>query len=416
MAGKRILIITNHFFPEEFKVNDVAFSLAGKGHSITVITGLPNYPKGKIFPGYGVFSKSRETINGVRVIRLPLIPRGNGKALRLLMNYTSYLVSLLGYTAVSGWRKKYDAIFVHHTSPIFIGIAAALIKKMQRIPLYFWNLDLWPESVQATTGIKNKTAIGALDKMVRWIYRQCDWMLIGSKGFRESVIEKGVPPEKIKYLPNWAEDIFTASNPPPSPAKLPAFPASAFKVMFAGNIGEAQDFESIVAAALLLREKNIAWLIVGDGRKRPWLEEQVKKHQLENTVFLLGRHPLEAMPGMFRQADAMLVSLKDEPIFRLTVPAKVQAYMASGKPILAILNGEGNLLVEEAGCGYACLAENAEALAKNILRMQSLSSGQLLEMGQKGQQFYLTHFDKNRNIDRLEAWICHPAPASRQIE
>lgn len=402
MGAKSLLIFTNHFYPENFKVNDIAFQLSSEGHEVTVITGIPNYPQGKFYPGYGLFKKRKEHINGVKVIRLPLIPRGNGKSLRLILNYLSYAVAVCCYSVYIAFRKKFDVIFVHHTSPIFIGIGAIIVKKIQKIRLHFWNLDLWPESIIATTRIRSKLFYSILDKLVRWIYSHCDTMLIGSKGFEQSILEKGCDKGKIRYFPNWAEDVFTSSPSPANKAtSLTLTIPDGFKVMFAGNIGEAQDFENIIKAAELLKNTNIKWLIVGDGRKKSWVEETIAQLELTNNVFLLGRYPLDKMPELFRHADAMLVSLKDEPIFKLTVPAKVQAYMASGKPILAMLNGEGASLIGDADCGRACNAEDYRSLAREAAYLADLPGKELDMLGSNGLNYYREHFDKDKNLEKL---------------
>ena len=208
MAGKRILILTNHFYPENFRVNDVAFELAAKDFEVTVLTGIPNYPQGRFYEGYGLFKKRKEILSGVKVIRVPLIPRGKGSLFLLSLNYLSYTFCLIIWSFFIALFQKFDSILVHHTSPVFVGIPAVMVKKIQKIKMYFWNLDLWPESVTETTGLKLSLIIKVLDKIVSFIYRNSDKILISSQAFKESITGRGIDEKRIIYFPNWAEDVY----------------------------------------------------------------------------------------------------------------------------------------------------------------------------------------------------------------
>ena len=395
----RILLVSPHFYPENFKCNDVAFDLAKKGHEVTVLSDIPNYPIGHYFPGYGIFNKRVETVNGVRIIRTMVIPRGKGNAIRLLLNYASFAFFASFNALYLAIFKKFDAILVHETSPITVGLPALVVKKIQRIPMHFWVLDLWPESLSAAGGIKNKHILNFFAGIAKCIYRNSAKILISSKGFRSSIQEKGDFADKIEYFPNWAESTFTSKS---SSVQNPELPHG-FKVMFAGNIGEAQDFDHIMEAANMLKNhKDIHFVIVGDGRKKPWVDEYVKKNDLSDTVHLLGRHPLESMPAFFKAADAMLVSLNDNLIFNLTVPAKLQAYMAAGKPIIGMINGEAQNLIQESQCGLASNAEDAQKLANNILALSQKSSDELNRLGQNGFAYYEQHFAKEKCMQHLD--------------
>lgn len=393
----RVLLISQHFYPESFKCNDVAFDLVKRGHKVTVLTGIPNYPKGSFFDGYGLFKKRREKVKGVKIIRLPLIPRGKSRAIELALNYFSWSIIASVWIFFHSLIHKYDCVLVHETSPVMQAFPAVIVKKIQKIPFYFWVLDLWPESLCCAGNIKNKYIIGFFESMVRYLYKLSDKILISSKGFKHSICEKGNFANKIVYFPNWAEDVFNNDSSYSTP-DLP----EGFKIMFAGNIGEAQDFDNIMEAALKLKErKEIKFILVGDGRKKAWIEEFVEKEQLQETVYLMGRYPLQAMPAFFDKADAMLVSLKDTTIFNLTAPAKLQAYMASAKPIVAMLNGEGADLIKEAECGMAAPAGDSDALAQIILDLFSKNANDLKVMGQKGKLFCDLHFKKSKCINHL---------------
>ncbi|OCA69872.1 glycosyltransferase WbuB [Chryseobacterium contaminans] len=397
-----ILIVTQYFYPENFKSNDMAFELQKRGHNVTVLTGIPNYPEGKIYDGYS-FSENREQmIDGVKIIRALLLPRGKGGGIRLFLNYFSwaFFASLKARKLSS--QEKYDAVIVHEPSPITQFYPALVIKKLQKTPVYFWVMDLWPESLEIAGGIKNKFVLNFFTKMVQKFYNESEKILITSKGFKESILEKGNYKSKIEYFPNWAEDTISSGN---LDYPIPDLP-DGFKVMFAGNIGEAQDMESIMEAALKLKNiKYIKIILVGDGRKMPFVQDFIKEHELQDTVYTMGRFPVEAMASFFNAANILLVSLKDDPIFNLTVPAKVQAYMSSGKPIMAMLNGEGAENIKEARCGFTVPAGDGEKLAKTIELASQKDKEELNVMGLNGKFFYEKNYKMEECISNLEKII-----------
>lgn len=394
----KILFVSQYFYPENFKGNDIVFDFVKKGYDVTVLTGKPNYPQGKFFKGYSFFNKRKETIQGANIIRVPLFPRRNGKGISLALNYFSFI--FFSYWAVLFRVKgKYDAIFVQQLSPVTMALPGLWIKKRQKIPLILWVLDLWPESVTATSNIKEGRIINYLEKLVKKIYAKSDVILTSSKFFKESILEKCEDKNKrIAYFPNWAEDIFVKEK---EAIEVPDLPKG-FNIMFAGNIGESQGFESILEAAELTKDENINWILVGDGRKVSWIKKEIADRNITN-VYLLGRHSLESMPDFFKKADAMLVSLKDEPIFALTVPAKVQAYMASGKIIMGMLNGEGKALINESGCGFAVAAESPQLLAEKSIEASQLSTEQKTQMEEKAYTYYQKHFSKEKLFSKLDA-------------
>lgn len=409
------MIVSQYFHPENFRVNDLAAWFVERGHHVSVLTGIPNYPAGRFFDGYGLLRRRRETWKGVEVVRVPLMPRGRGGGLRLALNYVSFALtaSILGPLRLG---RKFDAIFVHEPSPITVGIPAIVMRKRTGAPIFFWVLDLWPESVAAAGGVRAPWLLNALARLTRWIYHHCEKVLVQSRAFIPRIEAMDVPARRIEYLPNWAEEWYRPSVAPRPPVAMP----SGFRLMFAGNIGAAQDFSTILAAAEALKgEAGIHWLIVGDGREAPWVKEEVVRRGLEGSVHLLGSYPSERMPDFFAHADAMLVSLKANPVFMLTVPAKVQAYMACGKPIVAMLDGEGARIVDEAGAGLACAAGDAGGLAAAVLRMARMDRAGREAMGQRGLDYYRLHFERERLFTRLETWMsaaadgARPPPANR---
>ena len=405
-----VLIVTQYFYPENFRVNDLAAWLAERGHEVTVLTGVPNYPSGRYFSGYGIFQRRMETWNGVSIVRVPQVPRGSGGPIRLALNYLSFafMASLLGVLRLG---RNYDVIFVHEPSPVTVGIPAIAMRKRTQAPILFWVLDLWPESVTAAGGVRSPWVLGLLTRLTRWIYGHCEKVLVASRAFIPRVGAMGVAEDRIAYFPNWAEAAYQPSSVVEPPVPLP----QGFRVMFAGNIGVAQDFPAILDAAERLKgNPDIHWIVLGDGRMGEWVREEVARRGVGGTVHLLGSYPPERMPQFFAHADAMLVSLKQDPIFSLTVPAKLQAYMACGRPIIAILDGEGARIVEEAGAGMTCRAGDGRALAEAVLSMARLDPHTRAEMGTQARAYSLAHFDREQIFRRLEAWMVEAA-GRRQI-
>ena len=392
----RILIVSQYFFPESFKINDLAFSLKEQGYDVSVLTGKPNYPEGKFYKGYGFFSKRKEDCQGITIYRVPLIPRGKATGMRLFINYLSFVFTACFFALFH--RKKYDAVFVFATSPITVAFPAILYRKIHKTKTLLWVLDLWPESVSAASTINPNTANKLLTGMVEYIYRNVDKVLISSQGFKKSIMEKNVPENKIHYVPNWAENIFEEAHDIDLEKYANMMPKG-FIVMFTGNIGEAQDCESILRAAKELknRQSKAQIVLVGDGRKRAWCQEQATEQGLDNVHFA-GRYPLEEMPHIIAHAAVLLVSLKDKPIFSLTVPAKVQSYLVSKKPVLAMLNGEGADVVNEAKAGLTCSAGDYISLADNIIKMENMSQQTLFSYGMAGYEYYKSKFLKEKVV------------------
>lgn len=398
MTKKRVLIVTQYFKPENFKCNDIAFELQHRGYDVTVLTAIPNYPQGKFFDGYRLFKRRVENVNGVKVIRGFVIPRGKGGKIGLSLNYLSYLLSSCFIALYLSLRYRYDAVFVHQVSPVTIGVAATLVKRIQRIPMYFWVLDLWPESLTAAIGLRNKFILGFFSRMVRWFYYNSDKILISSRGFKESICEKGDFASKIVYFPNWVDSAFTTT----ANVVTPDVPEG-FVAMFTGNIGASQDFDTVLNAAERLKNRgDIHIVIVGNGRDRERVEHEIKYRGLGDTVHCVGSYPLEAMPATFAKADILFAALKDEPIFALTVPAKIQAYMSAGKPIVTMINGEAKELVESIGCGVAVNAGDAEGFAEALLFLSGKSQAEREKIGAKGKDFAKRYFDFELQMNLLE--------------
>jgi colanic acid biosynthesis glycosyl transferase WcaI len=288
--------------------------------------------------------------------------------------------------------------------PVTVGIPARALKVLTGAKLFFWVQDLWPESLSAASVIHSRYILQWAGKLTRWVYRGCDRVLIQSKAFRESVLKYGARDDQVRYFPNCAEDLYRPVVLPADASECALLPQG-FLVMFAGNIGKAQDFETIIAAAELTRENScIQWVVIGDGRRRPWVEAEIQQRNLAN-VHLLGRFPKERMPAFFSLADVMLVSLKCEPIFAFTIPSKIQAYLACGKAIVASLDGEGARIINDARAGLTVPAESPFELANAVRRLSELGPKPLRAMGRNARKYYEANFSQVHLLDEFEGWL-----------
>lgn len=397
----RVLILSQHFWPETFRINEVVESLIGAGCEVTVLTGQPNYPEGRIFDGYRAGSmRVQQHPSGYAIHRVPLVPRARGGARRLVANYLSFLTcaAILGPWSLRG--KPFDVIFVYGTSPILQAIAGIPLKWIKRAALVTWVQDLWPQSLEVTGFVRNQRLLRAVDTVVRWIYRRNDLLLVQSHAFATAVKPMaGRTP--VEYHPNPGELAFSQHNAKGTPAL--ALP-SGFNVVFAGNFGTVQALDTIVEAAAQLQASHphIRVVMVGSGGRGPWLEAEIQRRGLRNMM-LAGRFPPEAMPGILDQASAVLVTLNRGEILSQTIPSKVQAYLASGRPIIAALDGEGARVVQEAGAGVAVPAEDATALAAGIRALHDMSPAERADMGEAGRRYYRHHFSPDVLAARLKA-------------
>jgi colanic acid biosynthesis glycosyl transferase WcaI len=412
----RLLVVSQYFWPENFRVNDLVGELVARGHTVTVLTGWPNYPDGDVFPDFRANPRAFDSFAGARIVRVPLVARGKGGA-RLALNFLSFALSgsLLGAWKLRG--QSFDAIFVFEVSPVTVGLPAIVQRWLKKAPIAFWVLDLWPETLEAIGVVRSKRVLGLVGQLVRFIYRRCDLLLAQSRSFIPQ-IRRYAGDAEVRYFPQWAEAVHDADEAPPAP-EVPPQPG-AFTIVFTGNIGDAQDFPTVLDAAERLKAQapHVRWVIVGDGRVAGWVRDEVQQRGLGEQVLLPGRFPVERMPSFYRHADALLVSLKPEPIFAMTLPGKLQSYLAAGVPILALLDGEGAQVVTEAGAGVAAPAGDAQALADAVLRLAALPQEERAAMGRRGRQLGATEFDRGRQIEKLEAWLAdlrHPGqPAGRE--
>ncbi|HEV8652802.1 MAG TPA: glycosyltransferase family 4 protein [Actinomycetes bacterium] len=403
-AGRplRILVVSQYFWPEEFRVNDLALELADRGHEVTVLTGQPSFPSRALFGGYGPFRPWTERLGRVAVKRVPLASRGRGQGWRLALNYLSFAASasLLGPARLRG---RFDVIFVYQPSPVTVGVPAAVLRRLKGVPIVFWVQDLWPESLAATGAVTSERVLRWVGRLVRWLYQQSDCVLMTSRGFLDHVAALGARPSKVAYFPQWAESAYAPvrlDEDAPERRELPG----GFRVVLAGNIGTAQSLGTVLDAAGRLRDlDDVNWVIIGDGRQRAWVEAEVARRGLAGRVHLLGRRPVEAMPRYLSLADALVVALERREIYALTIPARLQSFLACGKPVLGALDGEGARVIEESGAGIAVPAEDAVALAGAVRCLYHLPAAERAAMGARGRAYFLEHFERQKLLDQLEA-------------
>lgn len=398
---KHILVISQYFYPEQFRINDICKEWVKRGYKVTVLTGIPNYPEGKFYDGYGLFQKKREQWCGINIIRIPLIPRGKSK-IGLIFNYLSFPIS--GFLWNLFTEIKADYVFNFETSPMTQTLVAVWYAQKHKIPCYLYVQDLWPEAVETVTGIHNPIIIRPLDLMVKYIYRRCDKIFCTSPSFAREICKRGATTDKVKYWPQYAEEFYK----PVAKHKIAEIEEDdSFKIIFTGNIGYAQGLDIIPKTAKILQEKNInvKFYIVGDGRYKDELLKDIRNIGVEKMVILLGRFPAERIPELLACCDVAYISFMNDSLFSKTIPAKVQSYMACGMPILAASEGETNRIVEMAGCGLCSHIGDEIKLAENIQRMMLIEKAELEKMGKNAQVYCKTYFSKEVLMDKMDEYL-----------
>ena len=391
----KVLVICQYYYPEPFRITDICEEMVRRGHEVQVVTGFPNYPEGVLYPGYGKGKKIDEVINGVKVHRCYTVPRQTG-TLKRILNYYSYAISAMAYV-LSGKCKasdgsNFDVVYCNQLSPVMMAYPAIAYKKKYKAPSIMYCLDLWPESLIAG-GIQRDSVIYKwFHKVSRGIYRKMDKILITSRMFSKYLCENfGINDEIIEYLPQYAEGIFDEM-----PCKEEA---DSFDFMFAGNVGTFQAVDTIIKAAEILKDEPVRFHIVGGGTDLDRLTEMAKG--LDNVIFH-GRRPVEEMPSFYAKADAMLITMAGDPVLSLTLPGKVQSYMAAGKPVIGAIDGETQTVIREAGCGLCSDAENHLQLAENIKKFISPETDREA-MGRNARRYYEENFREALFMDKLES-------------
>jgi len=409
---KKILVICQYFYPEQFRINDICTEWVKRGYDVTVLTGIPNYPQGKFYKGYGIFKKRKEVWNGIKVIRIPLIPRGH-TPIGMVLNYFSFPISGFFWNLFTS--IKADCVFMFETSPMTqckIGVKYA---KMHKVPLYLYVQDLWPENVEIVTGIHSRLVLGPIDRMVDKIYAACDEIFVTSPSFVRAITgrKNAVSPQKVHYWPQYAEEFYKPVDRLEAINKVKdiqnegclqgIFDNSTFKIAFTGNIGYAQGLQILPKAAELLKNEAVRFVIVGDGRYKDKLMQEIADAGVSDLFVMIDRQPPEMIPGVLSLCDAAYISFMDTELFTWTIPAKLQSYMACGMPILASASGETERIIKEADCGTCVPIGNADALAGAIRELSN--STDISRYKTNSRQYFEEHFTKKKLMDEFEQYL-----------
>jgi colanic acid biosynthesis glycosyl transferase WcaI len=396
LMTKRIILLTQWFQPEPNPRGIVfARELVKRGYEIEVITGFPNYPGGKIYPGYKIKLIQREIIDGVQITRLPLYPSHGGSAIKRLLNFVSFAASSTIYGVL--FAKKADMMHVYQPP----GVAAAIIRLFRRFPVVYDVQDMWPDTVAATGMITNQALLKLIYHLCQWVYRSVDKVSVLSPGFKRLLIERGVPAEKIEVIYNWCDETALNARISGVPAAFPS--VDKFNILFAGTMGKAQALDGVITAAEIVQAKQprVNFVFVGGGIEVEHLKGLARSKQLHNVIFI-SKVPMDEVGAMLQQADVLLVHLKDDPLFGVTVPSKLQAYLAVGKPILMAVMGDSAAIVEESRCGLTALPEDPESIAQAAIHLSQLSLLELQQMGRSGKSYYAATMAMDVGVDRFE--------------
>lgn len=406
--GKHVLLISQYFYPETFRVNDMACEWVKRGYKVTVLTGIPNYPMGKYYEGYDRKHRTRETWNGVNIIRIPLVARGNShnKLINdagMAANYWSFVRSGKKWVKSKEAEALHaDLVFTFEVSPMTQAMIGVWYGQRYNVPTFLYVQDLWPENVETVTGIHNRAIIGPIDKMVDKIYKRTDKIFTTSPSFVEAIVNRKVPVKrtKVHYWPQYAEEFYK----PLEPRLLDGVDITdgSFKIAFTGNIGTAQGLDILPKAAKLLESDNVKFIIVGDGRYQPELERQIDSLGVRDKFLLIPRVAAERVPEILSCVDAGFISFNKTPLWEGTIPAKLQSYMACGKAIIASASGETERVITEAGCGVCCEIGDSKALAEGIRKLMKLDKN---ELGKKARTYFETHFDKKKLMDEMDEYL-----------
>lgn len=406
---KKVLIVTQHYWPESFRTGDYASFFVEKGCQVEVLCGLPNYPKGQLHDGYLFFNNLRQTHQGVEIHRAWEIPRGNNSNLRIFLNYVSFpFFSLFHLPRLL--LKRYDQIVIFQTSPVMMGLVGQLLGRLKRIPTTIYVLDLWPENLFSVLNVKNKFGRQLVTVISHWHYRTANKLIALSDRMKRRLLEvTGKKAKNIAVLPQPCEKLYEEDIHDPALAKKFA---GKFNILFTGNISPAQSFETMLVAAEQLKKERLTdmqWIIVGDGMSKNWLLGEVKKRKLTDLFVFEGQKPVTDMPRYTPLADVLVGCLVKSQLLEATIPAKVMSYLAAGRPMVLAMDGEASVLINETvKCGYAGSTEDGAALAANIKRIYHASPRERAEMGKRARAYHFAHFERNLVLGQLYDFIfCH---------
>lgn len=397
------MVISQYFYPEEFRINDICTEWVNRGYEVTVITGIPNYPQGKFYKGYGLFKKRKENYKGVNIIRIPIIPRGNN-AIMLSLNYLSFVVS--GFFWKVFTRIKADNVFIFEVSPMTQALPGVWYAKKKNIPCYLYVTDLWPENVEIVAGITNKKILNSIGAMVDYIYKRCDRIFTSSQSFIQAIEERGVDRKKLEFWPQYAEDYYKPVDK--NNIKITEIPDDGvFNIIFAGNIGYAQGLEILPDVAKILKGINIKvrFNIVGDGRFKETLKFKVEQNKVVEYFNFIDKQPATRIPDFMAISNATLISLSRSKVFSITLPAKTQSCLACGIPIIVSADGEIQRVIKSANAGLCSDAGDTKGLAENIKKLVEMPIEKLIKMSENAVSYYKKNFDKKTLLDSMDQWL-----------
>jgi len=406
---KRVLVVCQHFYPENFRINDICTSLIGNEIDVDVMCGIPNYPKGRFFEGYSYFSPRRETYNGVNVMRAGEIPqlKGGGK-LFVALNYLWFPLASLFHVPKLMCKKKYDCVFLYATSPVFMAFPGLVYAKLRNTRTVLYVLDYWPDSLYSVIPIKNRFLRAIFRRVSFWHYRHADTIITVSNGMLKKMREEaGIPEDKSYFLPQSCEKLYETTT---YDEELHERFGGKFNIIFAGNIGPAQSLETLVEAAVKLEKTgeslpDYRFILIGDGMSRKTLNELVTGKQMNHRFIFEGYVSPEQVLKYYELADVLYVSLSSDELFKIMLPSKIQSYMAAGKPILASLSGEGRDTILQAECGLACESGDANALADTIVQILSMPRTMLSRFGENGKKYYEQNYKHEIFMDRIMDYL-----------
>jgi len=399
--SKRILVVSQHFWPEAFRINDICDGFIEKGYSVDVLCGIPNYPAGQFFDGYGLTKNRRQNKDGIKIRRCIEIKRGNNSNIRIFLNYISFPISSI-FSLPYLMRQKYDKIFMPQTSPVMMSVTGILLGRLKKIETTMYVLDLWPENLYSVLKVKNKFLRAVALRVSNWHYRKTDKLIANAQKLRELLIDRtGKDESKVIYIPQFCEKAFEASV---VDEELTKRFSGSFNMVFTGNISPAQSFETVINAAKLLRDKgfdDIKWIVVGDGMSRTWLEAEVVGENLSDIFEFIGRVPMEDIPKYTHIADGLFACLSKTELLDCTLPAKIFSYYAAGRPMILAMDGEIQDIIESSGAGYVVNAEDSDALAEAVIKLYHTTIEGRKVMGESAKSYYFEHFERNKNMEKL---------------
>ena len=397
-----LLVISQYYYPEQFRINDICKEWVKRGHNVTVVTGIPNYPQGKFYKGYSWFKNRKEQKDGVNIIRLPIISRGKN-VIRLVLNYISFVIS--GFFFAKFTRKKFDKVFIYEVSPMTQSYVGIWYAKRKKIECNLYVMDLWPESIELATGIKNKTILNFVGKMVDKIYKQCDRIFTSSESFIKSIEKRGQPSSKLIFWPQYAETFYKPI--PKEYINISEIPENDnFKIVFAGNIGQAQGLDILVTVAKQIKQKKdkVEFYLIGDGRAKNLLIQEVKKENVQDIIHFIDKKPAIEIPKYYSACDMAFLSLKDDEISNQILPAKLQSYLACGIPILGCVDGEAKRVIEDSKAGF-CVKHDSKQITETIEQILRMDKQDFHKMKKNAVNFFRNNYEKELLLEKMDKVI-----------